>query len=201
MSSLNDLRAGDIMFSNISGAPGLLVKFGQWLLAKTERDELNINHVGVVVQAAKGIHQWPLLVQAMPHGAEEIELNPEKHWTKGQVYLRPRYGMVTRLEGLTRLSAVSQGINVATSAKDYIGTPYSFADYAAILGLHLGVRNGLVRRYVTSSKHMICSQLADQALSDAGFHVFTDGRLPQDVMPIELFRALKLMPGTEIIQP
>jgi hypothetical protein len=47
----------------------------------------------------------------------------------------------------------------------------------------------------------MCSQLADQALADAGFHVFDDGRLPQDVVPAELFRALIDMPGTQWCVP
>lgn len=48
---------------------------------------------------------------------------------------------------------------------------------------------------------MICSQLVDQALADAGFHVFDDGRLPQDVVPAELFRALLDTPGTTYVVP
>jgi hypothetical protein len=67
--------------------------------------------------------------------------------------------------------------------------------------VHLGIANGPVRRYVTSSKRMICSQLADQAMSDAGFHVFNDGRLPQDVTPSALFAKLLSLPGTVVIKP
>jgi hypothetical protein len=48
---------------------------------------------------------------------------------------------------------------------------------------------------------MMCSQLVDQCLADAGFHVFNDGRLPQDVVPAELFRALVEMPGTKMLVP
>lgn len=207
MSTLADLRPGDIGFATISGGAGALVWLGQKLLAATSWDERHLRHVFVVTEGARqrdfpfihrdpdgftyeGMHsnlQRPRIVQAMPSGAEEIEIGPE-HWTKNFVYLRPQY-------------EDDEGWHVASCAQRYIGTPYSFADYAAILGLHMGVKNGLVRRRVTSSGHMICSQLADQALSDAGYHVFDDGRLPQDVMPVELYRALAAMPGTQIIRP
>lgn len=182
MSTLADLRPGDIGFSNITGYAGALIWAGQRLLAATEKGEANIKHVFVVTQAG----DYPRIVQAMPHGAEQIEIGDE-HWTKDFVYLRPMLDN-------------SQGVEIATAARGYIDTPYSFADYAAILGLHMGIDNGAVRRYVTSSGHMICSQLADQSLSDAGFHVFTDKRLPQDIMPIELYRRL-LELGAEVIRP
>jgi hypothetical protein len=182
MSTLADLRPGDIGFSNITGYAGALIWAGQRLLAATEKGEANIKHVFVVTQTD------PVkIVQAMPNGAEEIEIH-EEHWTEDFVYLRPAY-------------ETAQGYDVAHAARLRIGTPYSFADYAAILGLHMGIKNGAVRRYVTSSGHQICSQLADQSLSDAGFHVFNDKRLPQDVMPIELYRALAAMPGTKILRP
>ncbi len=184
---MEKLRPGDIMFSNTAGAVGVFITFAQWLLTKTEPGEFDIDHVGVVVS---GGADWPRIVQAEPKGAECVSLDPAKHWTGHQIYVRPDYSF-----------PLDQAERTAMAAMDYVGTPYSFADYAAILGLHSGIKNGPIRRYVTSSKHMICSQLADQALSDAGLHVFTDGRLPQDVMPVELFRALVARKGTMIFRP
>jgi hypothetical protein len=189
MSTLADLRPGDVGFSNITGYAGALIWAAQRVLAATEKSEAKIKHVFVVTQAegtGRPYRDPVKIVQAMPRGAEEIEIGDE-HWTKDFVYLRPMLDN-------------SQGVEIATAARSYIGTPYSFADYAAILGLHMGIDNGAVRRYVTSSGHQICSQLADQSLSDAGFHAFK-GKLPQDVMPIELYRALAAMPGTKRLVP
>lgn len=213
MLALSDLLPGDIMFGPIGNTlpkflpgrlqfmPGTLpVGFGQWLLARTRKEEKNIDHVAVVVEAARpglvplstnalnALMIGPRIVQAMPSGAEEIEIGPE-HWTSEYMFIRPVYAL-----GTTGIWS-SQAERVAAAARSYVGTPYSPLDYVAIAGVHAGIKNGPIRRYVTSSRHMICSQLADQAMSDAGLHVFDDGRLPQDVMPVELNRKLLSMPG------
>lgn len=171
------------MFGPIGGiVPGFFpVGVGQLLLKAATRETFHIRHVGVITSGSR-------MVEAMPSGAREITLDPMKHWTPKHFYLRPNY-----------TTHENQGLEVAEDARYRIGTPYSFLDYAAIADLHLGGRLGFVRNYVRDSGHMICSQLADQALTDAGFHVFDDGRLPQDVMPAELFSKLLSMPGTQVL--
>lgn len=199
MITLADLRPGDLMFArHVSPkAVDLGILAGQMILGQPGFP----HHVGVVTQASSfELHRdgaiGPKIVQAMPNGAEEIEIGPE-HWTKDYIYVRPDYEI-----GMTEeagYSGTEQGRLVAFAAQKYKDTPYSFADYAAIAGVHFGIKNGPIRRYVTSSKHMICSQLADQALTDAGFHAFTDGRLPQDVTPSALFARLLALPGQHVI--
>lgn len=165
MSTLADVRPGDIMFSKRlkPRAVEALVWGGQMILAETGYPQ----HVGVVVDGGR-------LVQAMPKGAEVVTLD-KRHWTGDITFIRPNYR--------SEYTAPA----VARAALRYVGTPYSFLDYAAIAGLHLGIKNGPIRRYVRTSQHMICSQLADQALADAGWHVFDDGRLAQDVTPVALY--------------
>ncbi len=189
MSTLADLRPGDILFAKHvrPRAVDLLILAGQLILGQPGYP----HHVFVVTQPeGRGAAKC---VEAMPNGAREVDI--DGRWGKDYIYLRPAYP-----EPWSWNPDRPQGVGVAANARRYIGVPYSFADYAAIAGVHFGVKNGLVRRYVTSSKHMICSQLADQALCDAGFHVFDDGRLPQDVTPAALFEALKAMPGTQVLQ-
>jgi uncharacterized protein YycO len=183
MSTLADLRPGDIMFArHVSPkAADLLILAGQTFLGEPGYP----HHVAVVSRAATD-RSWPMVVQAMPSGAEEVPIGAE-HWTQDYIYVRPAY------------RSLGQVLDVADEARSYVGTPYSFLDYVALTGLHLGIRNGPIRRYVTTSKHMICSQLADQAMSDAGWHVFNDGRLPQDVTPAALFKQMFTMPGATLI--
>jgi hypothetical protein len=175
MSGIEVVRPGDIGFAMHVRPKGadLLILAGQMALGEPGYP----HHVFPVTAASP-----PKCVEAMPNGAREVDI--DGRWGADYVYLRPAY------------VDVLQAREIAQAARLYIDVPYSFADYAAIAGVHFGISNGLIRRYVTTSKHMICSQLADQALCDAGFHVFDDGRLPQDVTPGALFKALKAMPGT-----
>lgn len=77
---------------------------------------------------------------------------------------------------------------IVEAAHGYVGTPYSAADYFAIAAKRLGLGPLVpgLKAYVASSKHMICSQLVDQCYSDAGVHLFKDGRWPGYVTPAAL---------------
>lgn len=195
--TLADLRPGDLMFGPIGGfIPGVIpVGAGQIVLA-TRKARLSwrrwwkVRHVGVVVRA-EGLNgrNAPRLVQAMPSGAEEIEMTAERHWTAEYVYLRPNY------------KSEYTSPAVATAARGYVGTPYNFLTYGKLAASALHLPTGLLRKWISTRHDMMCSQLADQALADAGFHVFDDERLPQDVVPAELFRALLEMPGTKMLVP
>ena len=81
---------------------------------------------------------------------------------------------------------------IVHAAHNYVGTPYSAADYFAIAArrLKFGLLVPYLHGYVASSKHMICSQLVDQCYSDAGVHLFKDGRWPGYVTPAALAELL-----------
>lgn len=178
------------MFTTIPGIGGKLIALGEKINDKsvTWEDAKKVQHVGVVTEVLS-IPEQAWLVQAMPSGAEEVEAGLN-YWNPSCVYVRPGY------------KSEYTPPRVAQFARSYIGVPYSFLDYVAIAGRHVlalkPTQRTLFDRYVSSTKHMICSQLADQALSDAGFHVFDDGRIPQDVTPAALYSALLDMPGTQI---
>lgn len=211
---METLRPGDLMFTTIAGIPGRLIGLAEKINdpSITWDDARMVQHVGVVVESVKHIEATahliadsfnipvgllgfgPKIVQAMPGGAVLSNMTPY-YWTPDFIYVRPRYTVTSA----DRLYGSDMSEDVASAAVRYVGVPYSFLDYAAITGRHVLIKKPTDRtwldRYVTSTKHMICSQLADQALSDAGFHVFDDGRLPQDVTPAALFRQLLCLPG------
>lgn len=120
-----DLRPGDLMFGPIGGlVPGVLpVGAGQLLLAPrkdrlTWRRWWKVRHAGVIVSAGQGVITAPRLVQAMPGGAEEIDLRMDLHWTDRHVYIRPAYP-----------ADVQQGMAgefAAAAARGYVDTPYGF---------------------------------------------------------------------------
>ena len=71
-----------------------------------------------------GVITAPRLVQAMPSGAEEIDMRVQQHWTADHVYLRPAYQLDE--------SHTYEDELVATHARTYVGTPYGFLTYAAL---------------------------------------------------------------------
>jgi hypothetical protein len=187
----NELKSGDIMFGPIGGVvPGLFpVGAGQvalfltrrwWRMVHSIRRWFRIRHVGVV-DCEMG--SW-YLTQAMPGGVECIPLDHTKHLTSEHVYIRPAY-------------MPGQGVDVADAAFGYKGTPYGFATYLKLAAgaFRMRATEALLRRWISTRDDMICSQHVDQSLADAGYHVFGDGRLPQDVVPAELFEALLAYPG------
>lgn len=191
------------MFGPIGGiVPGLFpVGVGQVLLADRKarlswRRWWKIRHAGVVVEVGDASYAdgsdpatLPRLVQAMPRGAEEISMRPDRHWTDAYVYIRPAWAD----------PAVGNhpdfGYAVAHAARRYVGTPYNFLTYGKLAAHHFHIPVPHLEKLIKSRKDMMCSQLMDQSLADAGYHVFNDGRLPQDVVPAELFRALIELPG------
>jgi hypothetical protein len=168
LESADDLQPGDIGFSTIGGRVGPWVALGQAAL----RDECWFTHTWIVSSVfPAGVR----LVEAMPGGARVSYLHD-------RVRMGPGFGWI-RLP-LT----LDQRASVTEYAEATIGTPYSFLDYLSLGLLHLGLPRRLTAGRVTSSGHLICSQLVDRVLCQAGFHLFDDGRLSQDVTPGALFR-------------
>jgi len=188
----SELRSGDLLFCGIGGfVPGFVpVGVGQaalfvtrrwWRMVWSVRQWFHLRHVAVVDTDQAGFS----LIQAMPRGAERVALDPARHLTAGCVYVRPDYAR----EG--------QHVEVADAAIDYVGVPYGFLTYLKLAAgaFRFRLTEAWLRRLISTRRDMICSQLADQALSDAGHNVFTDDRLPQDVVPAELFDAVMSQPG------
>lgn len=184
------------MFGPIGGAAGALVAAGQLMLGEGwSVGPLKVRHVGIVVEASENlppgtVHQGesyptgvitaPKLVQAMPRGAEEIEMRYHSHWT-------PRHAYVRLAEDYP-----GQAGDAAAIAREMVGTPYSFLSYAALAAWKFGLgtprlegwinrRHAESRfayaahaldefRVITASLPMeaICSVLVDQAWSLAG---------------------------------
>jgi hypothetical protein len=242
VTSLVDLRAGDLGFGPIHGLAGAGVGAGQLFLAAGERgwvwktgvrDWWRKRHVLVVTEPSrhlppmttrnrntgvytepdeKGNVPWssvpngeyvtfatgvltaPRAVQGMPGGAEEIDLETNTHWTDEWTFLRPNYAR-------DETDSNPQGRAVAAAAQSCVGTPYDFLTYLAIPLYRRGLRTKRIKEIISGTDTMMCSRLADAALRDAGFHVFSDGRLPGDVTPSELYRGLRAKAGTQVIKP
>lgn len=150
---------GSIGLVSIRGNVGRLIRVGQWLNGDGYS---RYTHAYVYVGNGK-------IVEARPKGAVCV---PQCHSWDETLWLHcpPQY---------------SRGVSLA--ALGLVGTPYSVLDYFAIAATRLHIPCVGLRQYVETSKHMICSQLADEAARRGGWHLFKDKRLPQDVTPGDLW--------------
>lgn len=214
INSLDDLRPGDLLFTNIGRfVPGVLpVAAGMLLLGERVRiGRVRFDHVAIVVEAAHHdgeAYRPPSAVQAMPEGAEEITLTPDRHWNAQTVYARlPEDwpGQFADAAAIARLM-VAEGVD------------YSFASYVALGAQRFQVRTprldariAALRPEAVSLPHWsngmpgaprggrlpveaICSQLVDRALTLAGKRVMI-GVKPLVVTPGGLALQLWRRPG------
>lgn len=214
MSELADLRPGDIGFGPIHGGAGLLVSVGQLLLGEGFRvGDLDIRHVFVVT--GNGPYTWseygPTVVEAMPGGARATSRTTDR-WTDQYAYVR----LPEDYPG--------QADDAAAIARAMIGTPYSFASYAALAAWRMGMKtpkleawidrrrppipfegNGTHRDngtngFISLPREAICSVLADQVWSLTGKKIM-EGVAHQCVTPGALAGRLLAMDGAHWMWP
>jgi cell wall-associated NlpC family hydrolase len=156
---------GDFAVTSVAGTTGRLISLGERLCGDgfTQYDHALIyTGDGHIVEAEPGGARCRAITDANC-GYQLCE------WSTGLVPL-----------------TTAQRTAVCAAARSYIGTPYSWPDYAALAAHHLHLPAPGLRAYIASTGHMICSQLVDQCYQDAGVHLFADGRWPGYVMPSDL---------------
>ena len=151
---------GDFCVVRMPGLVGTAIRFGQWINGDGFAD---YEHAAVLADCCT-------VVEAMPDGARMADLS--------------RFGS----EPIRWYRAPDAArTKIVAAALLMIGTPYSFLDYLALAEVRVHSPFApAVRRYVASTKHMICSQLVDEAYRRAGVQLFDDGRDPGDVTPADL---------------
>lgn len=213
--TIADLRPGDIGFGPISGGAGLLVGAGQLILGEGfSVGDLDIRHVFVVTEVAPWSDEassvWA--VEAMPSGARKAMINDR--WTREYAYVR----LPDDYPG--------QAADAAAIARAMIGTPYSFASYAALALWRFGWKTPRLERWINRRRYIdlplsppadgewhpvglpavglpaeaICSVLADQAWTLAGKSVM-EGMAHQCVTPGALAGRLLRYPGAQWMWP
>jgi hypothetical protein len=156
-------RPGDIGLVRVRGDVGRLIRVGQWLNGS---GYANYEHAFVFVGAGT-------VVEAQPGGARPAALAEYDGRQIAWLRCPPQYG-----------------VYVAAAAHELVGTPYSFADYAALAAHRLHIPAPGLRSYIKASGHAICSQLADRAAYRGGWHLFADRRWEGDVTPADLYDLL-----------
>jgi cell wall-associated NlpC family hydrolase len=166
-------KPGDFAVVRMDGRVGRLIRIGQWLNGDGFAD---FEHAFIYVGDGR-------IVEAEPGGAREANLSEYDGW--------PMVWSTGRI-ALTE----AQRAAIAAAALGYVGVRYSAADYFAIAAHRFRLPLPWLRRFVASSKHMICSQLVDQCFQDAGVQLFNDSRWPGYVTPADLANLL----GREEVQ-
>jgi uncharacterized protein YycO len=157
--------AGDFGLSIMPGFAGFLVRIGQAVIGDTTK----YTHAWLVID------DYGTVVEAYPGGARLTHVDVYR----GQdVYYHRSYYLTDR-----------QRDQIRFIGRHFVGTPYSFLDYAYLSLAFFKIKPAWLKRRVADTGHMICSQLVDEALRRAGHHIFNDGRIPQDITPGDLFWA------------
>lgn len=165
----NNLRPGDFACVPVAGPVGKLISFGEWLNGSAFGD---YDHAEIYVGMADSNAPLGYTLGAYPRGASLVPV-PENQdgwlWSGGHLMLTdPERSLI---------------VSNALALK---GIGYSSLDYFALAAHHFHLPVPLLREYIASTKHMICSQLVDYVYMESGIHLFTDGRWPGFVTPADL---------------
>lgn len=152
--------------SRIGGSLGWWIGLGQFICG----DGAPVSHAFIVV--------GDQVVEAMPSGARLAPL--ANYLGRDDVYF-------SRMD-LTE----EQQHTIAGHALDLLGTPYSFAQYAALALNVWRIRPRRLLDYIASSNRLICSQLIDTVMARSGIHLFQDRRDFGAVLPGDLYRWLAI---------
>jgi hypothetical protein len=221
---LEDVRPGDFYLGPIGGWVGVGVAAGELLVdGGFHVGPLDVRHIGIVVEASKpsvpdvggfdlGGMDAPRLAQAMPGGAEIVDMTYADHWTSRCAYARlpeDYPGQAEDAAAIARLM-VQEGVG------------YSYGSYPALAAWHWGMSTPRLEKWIGRRRELqpffspsnpaqgsggqprpmialpieaICSVFADQAWSLIGKKIFEDGRPHQCVTPSQL--GARLLTGLE----
>ena len=220
---LEDVRPGDIYLGPIGGWFGPLISAGELLVdGGFHVGPLDVRHIGIVVEAQQilpapgiyrsqvyetGVQTAPKLAQAMPGGAEIVDMTYAQHWNSRCAYVRLPEDYPGQAADAAAIARLMVEHNVA----------YSPASYAALAAWHWGMSTPKLEAWIGRRQEpvpfpawtptvpvganvalpveAICSVFADQAWSLTGKKIFTDGRPHQCVTPSQLGQ--RLLTGLE----
>lgn len=164
--------AGQFAVTQIGGWTGFEIGFGQRMVRpkspNAARYARRFSHALIALDDGT-------CLEAEPGGARIV---PIGKYTTGPL------AEVTRWSDMQLTDEHKRRIGVAGRALE--GRPYSFLNYPAIALEHEGARPEWLTDFISSTGHVICSQAVDLTLFNAGLHLFDDGRLFMDVLPLDL---------------
>ena len=167
-------QAGDFVLVDIRDFPGNLIHIGQIL----NGDGFGHYEHAAIYDGNGGLYE------ATPRNGFErnplTEYNPKSlFWSTG--IIKP---------------TAEERVSIVATAKKCIGVDYSFLDYFALAAHRFHIWAPYLKRYIGTTKHMICSQAVDYCYNQAGIQLFT-GVWPGYVTPGDLYQLLTSTTGLE----
>lgn len=160
------IQLGDFTCIPINGDGGELIRIAQYLNGNGFK---NYEHAELLATPTQTMGAYP--------GGAALQTVPPVSFQKGWLWSSNTIG--------PHLSQ-KQRDTIVQAALALKGTPYSALDYFAIAAHRLDIPGPLLKNYISSTHHMICSQLVDYCYMVAGVHLFNDGRWPGYVTPEDL---------------
>jgi len=174
------LKVGDVGLTKVRGAVGKLIRVMQWLNGSSWHDS-EFEHSFLLTDVNAIGRMWGF--EAQPGGAHFFDVK-EKYGNEEIVWIRP-----------TNLSAQQQ-LDLVKQADILKGTPYSFLEYGALLTHRLHLPLPGVKKYVNSTRHLICSQIIAELYRRISIELF-GGEWPGYVTPANYYTVY----GDTLAQP
>jgi hypothetical protein len=196
-------QPGDFAVVPVSGAGGFLIGLGQLLagywrhpsLARYRHSFVYLGSVSASAAESSQLHHfgWSgpgvYCAEAMPGGARLRRLGAAPAEAVASCGGRALWST-----GLLSLH-VGQRQQVRAAALSALGTPYGVLDYLALVAFHLRIRVPRLKRFISGTRTMICSQYVDWCWRRANVQIFRDGRWDGDIMPADLAAVLSGAPA------
>jgi hypothetical protein len=163
---------GDYACLPIGGPAGKLISLGEWLDGDGFGD---YDHAEIYVGMQDAASPSGYTMGAYPGGARLVPFTPG-----GKGWLWSHFDLTQE-----------QRDKIVAAALSCKGIPYSAADYFALAAHRLHVPVPGLKDYIADSGHMICSQLVDWCYQQAPLQLFSDGRWPGYVTPMDLANAAR----------
>lgn len=210
--NLYDVRPGDMYVGDIGGAVGVGVALGEVVIGDGFRiGQLSARHVGIVTAAGDRDStpvRPPRMAQAMPGGAEIIDLTLQHHWTPRNVFIRlpEDYPGQALDAAAVAVAMVEAGVAYSPLSYGAIALAWRGVDPPSLLkwinrrrdpvGVELPSHQTTSRHATAFPVEAICSVFADQAWTLVGKQVMPGGTPAQLVTPGGLARVWFRAPGT-----
>lgn len=161
---MRPLLPGDYYLTRVCGWGGIVVAVLQWLIGDFSR----YAHAGIYLGDN-------LVAESMPGGLQinHIGKYHGREFVYSQLDLTP-----------------SQRKGIVQLCYDLKGTPYSYLGYLYVGLIHFNHCPKWVRRKVSSSRALFCSQMVDYVHSRNGYKLFHHKDIYLDVLPGDLKRKL-----------